>query len=382
MADVVVLGGGLGGVVAANRLRKLLPSERRVRIVERDPVVAFPPAFLRVLDGRREPRAITRDLRRLQRRDIDVTAATVTELDTDAGVVRTDAGDVSYDQLVVALGASLAPEAVPGFAEAAHNVYTLGGAATARDALRDFDGGTVAIAVASMPYKCPAAPYEAAMLADAVLRKRGVRDRCVVRLSAPEPAPLPVAGPLVGESVEAMLRERDIEYRPVSPLGSVDAAASELVFADGERVAYDLLLGVPAHVPPAPLQGTLLVNEAGWMAVDAATLETGVANVFGIGDAAGIMLPNGMPLPKAGVFAHGEAEAVAHTIAHRITGRGSERRFDGHGSCFVETGGGRAAYAAGEFYAEDAGAVSLRGPSRWWLWYKSLFERHWLWRWY
>ncbi|MEE8422901.1 MAG: FAD/NAD(P)-binding oxidoreductase, partial [Dehalococcoidia bacterium] len=267
MANVVVLGGGLGGVVAANRLRKLLPREHRVTIVDREPLVSFPPAFLRVLDGRREPKAITRDLRRLRRRGIEVTVASVSALDTEAGTVLTDAGDLSYDYLVVALGASLAPEAAPGFDAAAHSFYTLEGSVAARDALRTFDGGTLAIAVASLPYKCPAAPYEAALIADAVLRRRGVRDRSTVRLSVPEAAPMPVAGPLVGERVQELLRERDIEYRPLSPLVSVDAAAGdagagELVFEGGERAGYDLLLAVPPHAPPAPLQGTPIVNEA------------------------------------------------------------------------------------------------------------------------
>lgn len=382
MSDVVVLGGGLGGVVAANRLRKLLPREHRVTIIERQPNVAYPPAFLRVLDGRREPAAITRDLRRLQRRGIEVKTAAVTGLDTDARTVQTDAGDLPYDQLIVALGASLVPDATPGLEGAGHNIYTLDGAVAARDALAAFDGGTLAVAVASLPYKCPAAPYEAILLADALLRRRGVRDRATLRLSVPEAAPMPVAGPLVGEGVEALLREREIEYRPGSPLASIDGDARELVFADGDRASYDLLLTVPPHAPPSALAGTPIVNDAGWVTVDVNTLETPVPGVFAIGDATAIMLPSGMPLPKAGVFAHGEAEAVARTIAHRLTGRGSERRYDGHGSCFVEVGGGRAAYAAGDFYASEAGAVTLRGPSRWWLWYKSLFERWWLWRWY
>ena len=382
MANVVVLGGGIGGVVAANRLRKLLPSEHRVVLIERSPETAYPPAFLRVLDGRREPARITRDLRRLSRRGIEVVAAEVTGLDTDGGSVQTSAGPVAYDQLVIALGAPLALDRVPGLMEAGHNLYSPEGNEQLRDDLERFEGGTVVVAVSSLPYKCPAAPYEAAMLIDAVLRRRGVREQTELLLFAPEPAPLPVAGPTVGAQVEALLAERGIEYRPQMPLQSVDGESKQLNFVDGTSQAFDLLASVPPHMPPPALSGTAVVNEAGWIAVDRETLETAVPNVFAIGDATAIMLDNGMPLPKAGVFAHGEAEAVARTIAHRVTGRGEERRFNGHGSCWVEVGNGRAAYAAGNFYAAEPGGVSLRAPARRWLWTKSWFERWWLWRWY
>jgi len=66
--------------------------------------------------------------------------------------------------------------------------------------------------------------------------------------------------------------------------------------------------------------------------VDAHTLKTKHPRVWAIGDVVGIPLPNKMMLPKAGVFAHAEAEAVARSIAAEINGRGRPGEFDGHGS--------------------------------------------------
>lgn len=381
MARVVVLGGGLGGVVAANRLRKRLSREHTVTLVERQPLVSFPPAFLRVMDGRRSGEAITRDLRRLGRRGIEVVPASVTGVDTATRVVRTDgAASVGYDYLVIALGADLLPAATPGLAEHSHNLYSLAGNESMRDALAGFGGGRILVTVAGLPYKCPAAPYEAAFLVDALLRRRGVRGSCAISLVVPEPAPLPVAGPIVGEQVEALLLERDIEYVPATQLQAVESTGAS--FADGTTREFDLLASVPAHGAPAALGDSGLVNEGGWVTVDRTTLETSAADVFALGDVTAIPLGEGRMLPKAGVFAHGEAEAVAQTIAARIRDRGEEGAFDGHGSCFVEVGNGRAAYASGDFYSPDADPVSLRGPGRRWLWQKSLFERYWLWRWY
>jgi sulfide:quinone oxidoreductase len=82
-------------------------------------------------------------------------------------------------------------------------------------------------------------------------------------------------------------------------------------------------------MPPPVLGGMTVVNEAGWIVVDRETLKTAVPNVFAIGDATAITLDNWIPLPKTGVFGHGEVEAVARTIAQRVTGGGEECRFTG-----------------------------------------------------
>ena len=163
---VVVLGGGIGGLVTAHRLARKKDGHRIV-LVERDPVYRFASSFLWVLNGTRRPEQITVDLRRLTaRRGIELAQAEVQAIDVDAGRVETSTGPIPYDRLVVALGAELAPDLLPGFAEAAHNVYTLEGALSAGRALGELQGGRVVVLVSRLPYKCPAAPYETALLAE------------------------------------------------------------------------------------------------------------------------------------------------------------------------------------------------------------------------
>lgn len=114
------------------------------------------------------------------------------------------------------------------------------------------------------------------------------------------------------------------------------------------------------------------------MSVDRHTLETRVPRVYALGDVVAIPLKLGKPLPKAGVFAHGEAEIVAKNIAHAITGAGAGQRFAGQGECFIETGDGKAGFGGGNFYAEPTPAITLHPPS--WRWHlsKVLFEKSWL----
>lgn len=374
---VVVLGGGTGGLVAANHLARAKDGPRVV-LVERDPVHRFAPSFLWVMSGARRPEQVTADLRRLTRRDVELTQAEVRAIDVGAGRVETSAGSIPYERLVVALGAELAPDALAGFAEAAHNVYSLEGAESAGRALEAFQGGRVVVLVSRLPYKCPAAPYETAMLAEALLRKRGVRSASTVDVYTPEPLPMPTAGPVMGEALRGILEQRGIGFHPEQNVERIDPNARELVLTSGERVGYELLLGVPPHRAPAPARECGLAAETGFIPVDRATLATSAEGVFAIGDVTAIPLAGGKFLPKAGVFAHGEAKVVAQRIAAELAGRAPSGAFEGKGACFLEMGGGVAAYAAGDFYSQAGPQVRLRRPGRHWHLAKIALEKYWL----
>jgi len=375
---VVVLGGGVGGVVAANELRQRLNPGDRVTVVEREARHLFQPSLLWLLVGRRRPERISRLLRGLLAPGIEVLAAEVRAIDPAGRRVETSGGPLAFDALVVALGAELAPDALPGFGEAAHNIFSVAGAAACARELALFRGGRLVVFVSTLPYKCPAAPYEATLLLDDELRRRGVRSATEIELYTPEPQPMPVAGPVVGEALMALLRARGIRYHPSTPVARVEPASRELVLADGTRVAYDLLAGVPPHRPPGALQGSGLVNGSGWATVDRRTLQTASDGVFAIGDATAVSLANGKPLPKAGVFAHAQALVVARRIAADLGARPAASEFDGYGYCWVETGRGAAAFGVGDFYAEPDPAVTLRRPNSAWHAGKVLFERYWL----
>ncbi|HET9476488.1 MAG TPA: FAD/NAD(P)-binding oxidoreductase, partial [Dehalococcoidia bacterium] len=78
---VLILGGGTGGLVAANRLRRMLSSEHRIVLVDRSPLYSFAPAFTWVMLGRRTGPQISRDLRRLEKKGIEVKIGEVQIID-------------------------------------------------------------------------------------------------------------------------------------------------------------------------------------------------------------------------------------------------------------------------------------------------------------
>jgi sulfide:quinone oxidoreductase len=183
-----------------------------------------------------------------------------------------------------------------------------------------------------------------------------------IEVYSPEPLPMPVAGPIVGAGLVSMLAEAGIGFHPGKQVERIDPANREVVFADGEHVSFELLVVVPPHRAPIPV-ADLGMSPQGWLPVDAHTLATASAGVWALGDNASITLMNGKPLPKAAVFAKGQAAAVASGVARHLGYDVPDARFSGQGHCYLEVGGHQAARGAGDFYADGGPKVVLSDPT-------------------
>lgn len=377
----VVLGGGTGGLVAARELRHRLPDDHRVVLVDRAVEHVYQPSLLWQMVGERRPSQFSRPLSRIERKGVEFRHTEVQALDLVNRVVVTASGDLDYESLVVSLGAQLAPEAVAGFDEMAYNLYSTEGCARIHAALEDLTEGVVAVLIPELPYKCPAAPYEAAFLAESFIRGKGIRRNVEIHLFTPEHTPMPVAPAALGDSIADMLAARGIHYHPLFTFQELRPGTREVVASDGQAHRVDLLMVVPPHRAPEVVRSSPLLGVSGFVHADPRTLQTDYEDVYAIGDVATIKLPNGKALPKAGVFAHAEAKVVAQRIADAYSGKASDAEFDGNGYCWIELGDGRAGYAGGNFYAEPEPQVKLRRPGRPLHWGKIAFEKWWLHHW-
>ncbi len=384
MADksVLILGGGVGGVVTAVELRKRLPKRHKITLIDRESQHVFAPSLLWLMVGLRQPAQITKPLDRLEKKGIDVVHGEIERIEPEARKVTAGGKAFTADYLVVSLGADLAPEAIPGLSQAGHNFYTLAGAQALCAGLGKLDGGRVIVLTAAPAYKCPAAPYEAAMLIDSYLQRRAGGKPHRVDIYAAEPGPMRTAGMEASKGVEQLVSAKGIHYHPEHQVVSVDPAARRIKFANGTEAEFDLLAYVPPHRAPKVIKESGLVDDSGWVAVDRQTMLTRFPEVYAVGDVTTIPLKMGKPLPKAGVFAHAQAEVVVQNIARSITGKGNGATFDGTGACFIEIGGGKAGIGRGNFFAEPTPVVKLKPAS--WRWHagKVMFEKVWLWKWF
>ena len=337
--QIVILGGGTGGTIIANRLRRRFSSESAdVHVVDRDDRHVYQPGLLFVPFRLADPAEIVRPRRRQLHRGVTFHEADVERVALDRQRVQLAGGtELPYDVLVVASGARLLPEETdgltgPGWNEHVFTFYDVDGATALREALARFDGGRLVVDIADMPIKCPVAPIEFAFLADWYLRERGVRGRSEIILATPLDGCF--TKPVASKHLTYLLEQKDIQLELEFAAGEVDGVSRVLTSYDGRSVDFDLLVSVPLHGGAAFVGRSDGLGDAlDFVATDPHTLQAVAApNVFSLGDA------TDLPSSKAGSVAHFEAEVLERNIERFLAGRELEDRFDGHANCFVETG--------------------------------------------
>lgn len=360
MADVLVLGGGFGGLAAAHELRRRLPSDDTVTVIAARDTFFVGFAKLWELSGQRPLAEGTRSLSGLDQHGIRFVHADITAIDAGARSVGTSAGAFTADAMVIALGAGYQSKHTALLGEHAHNLYDATALPGIRADLDALTSGTLLVSILGAPYLCPPAPFEAALLLDEWLRANGRRDQVDVVVSTPQPLTLPVAGPDASHFLAERLTERGVTVLTEHPVESVDHSAGLARFSDDRSREFQLMLGVPAAAPLPVVAASDVASESGWIKPDRSTFATSAERVYAVGDCT--MVPTATAqLPKAGVFAEAEGLIAAANVAADLHG-GDRASFDGHGYCFLELPGQRVAKVEGDFYAEPKPAVALTPP--------------------
>jgi sulfide:quinone oxidoreductase len=332
---VVILGAGFGGLELATRLSDDLAGEVSVTLIDKSDSFIFGYSKLAVMFGQTDLDSVRSYYRDITKASVEFRQETIASIDPVEKRVVTDGGTYDADILVVALGADLDPAATPGLDEGGWEFYTPEGADRARDAIMAFDKGAAVVGILGPFFKCPPAPFETAFLLDHLLRERGVRDATTIQVFSPLPSPIPIS-PDSSAAILAKCGELGIEFNPKSMVKSLDPAARTATIADGSTVPYDLFLGIPVHKAPDVVVASGLTDD-GWIAVDPATFATKFADVYAVGDV------TSAPVPRAGVFAEGEARTVADVLLERLGGGAKAQPYQGTASCYLEIGDGTVA---------------------------------------
>ena len=344
MQRILILGGGVGGTLTANLLVKKLRipldhHEVEIKLVDASGQHVYQPGFMYIAMGGERAANLHRPERSLLDHRVKLVIGEVALVDPELQVVTlVDGRPLGYDQLVLATGSRIVPEAIDHFDTEAQHFYTAEAAARLRAALDAFSGGRILIGIAGMPYKCPPAPLEVAFLIEAELRERGIRDRSMIDYCSPIGRAFTIES--VSEMATPILAEKGIELHTFFNVEAIDPERKVVVSLEGEELGYDLLILVPPHKGQQFLiDSGLAPAPGGWLPTDRATLLVGAwPNIYALGDA------TDLPLSKAGSTAHFEAPVVTERIVAAVEGRAIDHRhgdYLGKVMCFFEIGDGK-----------------------------------------
>lgn len=381
--QVLILGGGFGGLTSANLIRKgLQEKECQITVIDKHQYFMMGLVNLWILSGSRILEHSRVALNKLEAKGIRFLNDEITSIDHSENAITTKINNnkLRYDYLIIALGSELAPKRIEGFEdnECCFNVYDSQQIPSLRQRILDLKSGRVVVCIADIPYKCPPAPYEISLLINDILITNGTRESIDLSMYVPTPISLPAAGVKVSQDVVKLLNDNHIKFYPTHKLKRVLDKKTE--FENGNKTSYDLLILVPPHQLPQVIKNSGLLEDADqrWINVDRFTLRTKYSNVFAIGDVTEIRVDNAITVPKAGIFAEGEAKAVSQQIINEIRNSNGDKegtKFDGRGFCFMEVGDKKAGFIDVDLYNEAGPTTRLEPPSDEFYQKKLDFER-------
>ena len=353
---VVILGGGFGGLSAANELRNTLTSSQvKITIIDKKDWFMVGFAKLWIINGTRTFENSTGSLNELGKKEINFIKDEILSINVKDKNVKTKTLEISFDFLIISMGAVLAPQRIPGLEQNGFNLYDHNHLLEIREKLESIKSGKIAISIMGMPYKCPPAPFEASLLIDSMLRKRGIRDSVQIHFYSPAPITLPAAGPEVSRQILELINSEQIVFHNSSKIKSVES--KKLIFEDDEA-DFDILLAIPPHVAPKVIYDSGFAKEPGFIPIDR-DCKTPFENVFAVGDVTSLVVTENMAVPKAGIFAEGEGITVAKNIISQILSNKEFVLFDGKGGCFIESSRSTASIIEVDMFSHSRPSTNL-----------------------
>ena len=341
MEQILILGAGTAGTMAANMLDKRLGGSHAITVVDQDEVHYYQPGFLFLPFGTYGPDDVVKPKRSFLRKGVRYTSGAIEELDpVKQTVALADGTMLDYDHLIIATGTHPNPNETPGlesdeYGKTIHDFYTFEGAMALRESMANFRNGRIVMNLIEMPIKCPVAPLEFVFLADSFFTELGVRDKVEIVYVTPMGGVFtkPVASELLGD----MFTERNIHLEPDFYLERVDADEKRLVSYDERQVDYDLLVTVPINMGAEFVAKAGIGDELNHVTVDKGNFQSpDYPNIFAIGDAAAL------PTSKAGSVAHFAMDTFIPNFVEYLDGKPMTHTFDGHANCYIETGNEKA----------------------------------------
>ncbi len=346
---IAIVGSGTAGTLTANLLARNFTNEIyngtvSIELFGENNYHLFQPGNLDVAFKGASPKRYLKDEDSLLETGIAFRTDPVDKIDLPNRKIKLSRGaEFAYDYLVIATGSVASPESMEGLAEGALSFHKDGvTSAQIWQALNDFKGGKIVVAVTAVPHKCPPSPNEAAFLVADFLKKRGIREKTEIKFVTPYPRPYPAQK--IGEVVQRLFDEKKIEMMPFFNADYVDPKQKIIYSLEGEKMGYDLLIAVPPHRGAQVILNSGFGDQEGWIPTDKERLTVkGYEDAYAIGDATDI------PISKSGVVAHLESLLTAKNISNAISGNNEIAYYNGRINCPMEVGGHNALFVSATY---------------------------------
>ena len=332
--QVVVVGGGNGGLSVAGRLRRAGVTD--IAVVEPSQTHYYKPLFSHIAGGTARASEAVRPQADVMPDGVEWIPDAVNAVDPQNRRVHLASGDtLRYDQLVLSPGIRNDWEAVPGLEEAmtspgAASNYDFALARKASQLLRSVRSGTVVFVQAPGPASCAGAAQKPMYQACAYWRAMNVLHDIHVVLLVPSPTIFGI--PEIDAELQRSIDEYDIDVRTDAVLHEVDPDERTIVFGAGggerQQLRYDLLMVEPPQKAPEWIRASGLADDAGFVAVDPRTLRsTTHPDIWALGDAAGTANS------KSGGALRKQTKVLAENLRAVVDGRDPTSAYDGYGVC-------------------------------------------------
>jgi len=341
MKKIVILGGGAGGTMLANKLAKTAQNNGfNIKVIDHSEVHYYQPGFLFIPFGIYSKNMVVKPRRDYIPGGVEFILSRVETIEPDKNqVILENNVKVDYDILIIATGTRIAPEEVEGLAGSGwkkniFDFYTPEGAVELAHFLKYWNGGKLVLNIAEMPIKCPVAPLEFIFLADWWFTAQGIRDKVELVLATPLSGAFtrPIASKYLGEIV----KEKNIKIVPDFNIEAVDPEKNVIRSYEGDEIDYDLLVTIPTNMGAPVIEKSGMGDELHFIPTHKHTLlSKSFDNIFALGDA------TDLPSSKAGSVAHFQVETLVKNIIRRIDEKELLEEFDGHANCFIESGFGK-----------------------------------------
>jgi sulfide:quinone oxidoreductase len=370
MANVLILGGGFGGVVAAELLAQELGDEHHITLVSRSRNFVFYPALVRLAFGKCEPADVSFDLRSaMLSRRVNFIEAEVAHIDPFERKVSIAHGEVEgklpYDYLIFALGRRLATERITGFYEHAHHLLNVDKAIKFSEAIKQFREGR-AIFGQCLGARLPVPVYETAFALSHLFEERGERDRIRIIIVSPDTVESDLGDFGAALALKKQLDAHQIETLSNFRIGSL--TQNSATATSGDVVNFDLLMLIPPFRGSSAAHYMGVTDDDGYINVDWSMRVIGQERIYAVGDCVSFAGP------KMGHMAVRQAEVAAANLAAEIDGHEPVSHYDHEMRLVIDESGSDSIYLHKDIWTGEPAIVR---QGRFWSWAKRVQQRYW-----